>query len=118
MALNERLLLLIRAAFKELQDADPSLTKEAVATASGIPAPTFRKMFGESAGPVTAAQAVRLAIAFGIDPKVWFDELRSLAKELGARKVGERDQLAAKRAERQQPKIAKPIKRAARKDER
>lgn len=81
-ALNQRMVELLSAAVEKA----PSVT--AVAAAAGIPRTTLQNMIGPSGRPVTVDQATRLAIALGVEPAVWFNELRALAIDLGARPLG------------------------------
>lgn len=76
--LNQRMVELIR---KAVENA-PSVS--AAATAAGIPRTTLQNIISPEGRPVTVDQATRLAVALGVEPATWFDELRALALELGA----------------------------------
>lgn len=81
-ALNQRMVELVRVAVR----AAPSVA--AVARASGVPRTTLQNIISDSEErPVTVDQAVRLAVALGVDPAVWMEELRATAIALGVRRL-------------------------------
>jgi transcriptional regulator with XRE-family HTH domain len=88
--INLDALRLIREGF-----ADSGMTQEGLAQASDIPRSTLGNILSPTAAPrlIHVGQLVKIALAFGVDPRDWVGELETLER---ARR-GEGDEIGRRR---------------------